>query len=129
MAADGTSLTTEASAAGPAVCLPSVVITATPAHGSPIEAPLGMEPLVVGMSSECDLVVADTRVSRRHCELRLTPRGISLRDLGSKNGTFLGEIPIVEITLPVGVAVTIGSTLLSARIGGPPSLVPLSSSQ
>jgi DNA-binding NtrC family response regulator len=112
-----------------AVFLPSVIVTATPAQGSPIEATLGMEPLVVGTSPECDLAVADARVSRRHCELRLTRRGIVLRDLGSKNGTFLGEVPIIEIILPPGVTVTIGSSSLSARVGGAPSLVSLSPSE
>src|SRR5262245_49941994 len=97
----------------PAVALSSVLITPTTAQGSLVEAPLGLAPLVVGTSTECDLTVADPRVSRRHCELRLTPRGVAVRDLGSKNGTFLGEVSIVEVILPVGVPVTIGSTRLS----------------
>src|SRR5262245_52235615 len=82
-----------------AILLPSVIVSVTPEDGSPIEATLGLVPLVIGTSPECDLVVSNARVSRRHCELRLTPRGIILRDLGSKNGTFLGDVPIVEVIL------------------------------
>jgi DNA-binding NtrC family response regulator len=109
------------------VVLPSVRVAVTSERGSPIEAALGFAPIVVGTSPECDLVVSDARVSRRHCELRLTPRGIVLRDLGSKNGTFLGEVPIVEIILPVDVTVTMGASHLSARVSGAPSTLSLSS--
>src|SRR4051812_26586339 len=87
------------------VLLPSVTVSVVSAVGDPIEATLGIAPLVVGTSPECDLVLSDARVSRRHCELKLTQRGIALRDLGSKNGTLLGEVPIVEIFLPLGVTV------------------------
>jgi transcriptional regulator with PAS, ATPase and Fis domain len=94
-----------------------------------VEAPLGLDPLVIGTSPECDLVAADDpRVSRKHCELRMTRRGIALRDLGSKNGIFIGELPIVEMILPVGVIAAIGNSRLSARLAGDASLVPLSSS-
>src|SRR5215475_2790746 len=109
-----------------AILLPFVIVSVTPPEQNPIEATLGLAPLVVGTSPECDLVVTDTRVSRRHCELRLTERGISFRDLGSKNGAFIGEIPIVEIILPVGVPVSIGNTRITARVDGAPSLVPVS---
>lgn len=126
MVAGGISNTTLTNTTGPAVSLPSVRITATPPQGSPVEATLALDPLVIGTSPECDLVVVDASVSRRHCELRITARGISFRDLGSKNGSFLGEIPIVEIILPAGVPVTIGGTRVLAQAVGAPSLVPLS---
>src|SRR3954462_10990405 len=101
-----------------AVLLPSVIVSVTPGEGTPVEATLGITPLVVGTSPECDLVISDTRVSRRHCELRLTQRGITLRDLGSKNGTWLGDTLIVEVVLPVpmGVTVTLGGSRLTARV-------------
>src|SRR5262245_26424278 len=53
------------------VKLPSLVIRAIAANGELSEMPLGVEALVVGSSPECDLVIADPRVSRRHCELSL----------------------------------------------------------
>src|SRR5262245_43192345 len=111
------------------IFVPSVRVTVTPAQGRAIEATLGMSPIVVGTSPECDLVVPDARVSRRHCELRLTRRGIILRDLGSKNGTFIGEVPIFEVILPPAVPVWLGSWRLGLRWGGAPSIVPLSSSR
>ncbi len=60
----------------------------------------GPEATVVGRSAACDLVVDDDRVSRRHAafELREEPPGSAPRwvvtDLGSKNGTSVGGLPV-----------------------------------
>jgi len=47
--------------------------------------------MLLGRSSECDLVVDDVSISRRHAELRLVNRGLEIADLGSRNGTFVGD--------------------------------------
>jgi pSer/pThr/pTyr-binding forkhead associated (FHA) protein len=48
---------------------------------------------VLGRSSRCDLPLPTTHefmeVSRQHCVLEVTPFGLRVRDLGSRNGTFL----------------------------------------
>lgn len=105
--------------------LPAIVVTVT-RKGRSVEGRLGMSPFVVGTSPECDLVVHDPKISRRHCELRITKRGIVLRDLGSKNGTLLGAVPIVEVLLPPAVPITIGESELVANPAGAPSILPLS---
>jgi predicted component of type VI protein secretion system len=46
--------------------------------------------LLIGRDEEeCDLVVAERQVSRHHALISLTDEGYTVRDLGSKNGTFL----------------------------------------
>src|SRR5918911_880762 len=42
---------------------------------------------VLGRSRECDVVVDDANVSRRHAEVRPGPRGWTVTDAGSTNGT------------------------------------------
>jgi len=91
-----------------------------------IEAPLAVTPVVVGTSADCDLVVRDSRVSRRHCQLALTERGVVLKDLDSKNGTFVREVPIREVILHPGVPATIGSCRLGVAVVGEPTVLPLS---
>ena len=49
--------------------------------------PRRADDVVIGRSSECDIVVGDPNVSRRHAEVRRIGRGFSLVDLGSTNGT------------------------------------------
>ncbi|MGI9604347.1 MAG: adenylate/guanylate cyclase domain-containing protein [Acidimicrobiales bacterium] len=47
-------------------------------------------PLVIGR--ECDgLLLTDTQISRRHLELRPVRDGLEVTDLGSTNGTFIGQ--------------------------------------
>ena len=41
---------------------------------------------VIGRSRDCDIVLEDTGVSRRHAELRHGPGGWTVTDLGSTNG-------------------------------------------
>lgn len=59
-------------------------------HAARLGAPApGAEGLVLGREPDCDLVVADPRVSARH--LRVVPRGsvLDISDLGSSNGVFV----------------------------------------
>ncbi len=49
--------------------------------------PDGDGPWTIGRSGTCALTVDDDTVSRRHAELRRTPGGWEVRDLGSLNGT------------------------------------------
>ena len=46
--------------------------------------------LLIGRDEEeCDLVVAERQVSRHHALITMGDDGYTLKDLGSKNGTFL----------------------------------------
>ena len=49
-------------------------------------------PLVLGRALTCDLPVLDPTISRRHAELRGADESVSLRDLGSSNGTFVNGV-------------------------------------
>jgi DNA-binding NtrC family response regulator len=52
---------------------------------------------IVGRQESCNLVLDDDEVSAVHLELASTERGLRARDLGSRNGTFLGETRIGEV--------------------------------
>ncbi len=63
------------------------------------EITIGPEPVVVGRDPACALVVPDSGISSMHAELVATARGVRLRDLGSKNGTWVGDLRIGEAYL------------------------------
>ncbi len=129
MAADHTSLYTLTSFdSGRSLKMPSIRVAVTLADKRVVTAPLDLRPLTIGTSADCELIIPDPRVSRRHCELRLTERGVMLRDLGSKNGTLLGNVPIIEIFLPLSVPVAIGNSELVIQTSGSSSVIPLASS-
>lgn len=67
---------------------------------------------VIGRGTEADIIVADTGVSRRHLELRITPTGVIATDLGSTNGTFVEGHKIDAATLLDGNQLTIGRTVI-----------------
>jgi hypothetical protein len=45
--------------------------------------------LVIGRDERCDVVIPDRQVSRQHASISLRGDGYILKDLGSKNGTFV----------------------------------------
>ena len=47
------------------------------------------EVVLIGRDETCDIVVPDRQVSRQHARITLTPEGLLLEDLNSKNGTHL----------------------------------------
>jgi hypothetical protein len=73
---------------------------------------LGSEPLVIGRLPECDVVLADSNVSRRHAEVRRKDDGVFVVDLGSTNGTRVNGTPVREQLLASGDEVSVGSTKL-----------------
>ena len=80
----------------------------------------------IGTSEACTLRVADRLVSRVHCALEIGERSIGLRDLGSTNGTFVGELAIRDVDLLPGAVVRIGETAIRIEAEGHAQAVTLS---
>ncbi|MFT3766571.1 MAG: FHA domain-containing protein [Minicystis sp.] len=65
---------------------------------------------VVGRSTECQLSLDDPLVSRRHAVLKVRRDGVSVQDLGSRNGVLVNGVKINgERELSAGDKVGIGS--------------------
>ena len=65
-------------------------------------------PLIVGRAPTCDLPVFDPTISRRHAELVADGESLSLKDLGSSNGTFLNGAKVEQATVAVDDLVAFG---------------------
>ena len=74
--------------------------------------------LVVGRSAECALALADPTVSRRHAELVGARDHLTVRDLGSRNGTFRNGVRVQSARLRAGDTVTFGVVSVRVAQGG-----------
>ncbi|MEB2310658.1 MAG: DUF4388 domain-containing protein [Sorangiineae bacterium] len=78
--------------------------------------------IIVGRSSDLDMVLVEEMVSRKHARIRVAGSQITIEDLGSTNGTFVNGEKIQSAQLREGDRVLIGTSILklvtSERGGG-----------
>ena len=72
--------------------------------------------LSIGTARSSDLVLTDSTVSRHHCAIEAGPRGFHLRDLGSTNGTRLGNHFVDSIYLGGEATISLGTTAVKFEI-------------
>jgi len=90
------------------------------ADGSRRDFPLKPGKIVLGRTKNCDLRVPLSSVSRQHCELVVDDDSISLRDLGSSNGTFHNNNRVQEATLQAGDEILVGPVVFTVVVDGQP---------
>jgi len=69
------------------------------------------ELLRIGSHRLADLVLSDPHVSALHCELSVGAK-VRVRDVSSKNGTFVGDVRLGEAEVPAGTVLLLGKTRL-----------------
>jgi transcriptional regulator with PAS, ATPase and Fis domain len=70
------------------------------------------ERTLIGTDSNADLRLSDPTVSRTHCELVLSDGRVVIRDLNSRNGTFVNGTSILGAHLTTGSVIRVGRTEL-----------------
>ncbi len=75
--------------------------------------------VLIGRSHDCTIEVVDPKVSRRHCVLQFDGRQVSVKDLGSANGTFLNGVEIGLALLEPGDLVRLAGTHLKIDVSDP----------
>ncbi len=78
--------------------------------------PLGTS-TTIGRLPDCDVVLPDPAVSRRHARIVRRGDAYVLSDLGSTNGTLVNGEPVSERELRDGDRITIGAIVLEFRGG------------
>jgi predicted component of type VI protein secretion system len=78
--------------------------------GARHELVLERRPAVIGRSPDADVCVNDPYVSRRHCEIEQLEGVLVVRDLGSRNGTYVDGHRATETLLMPGHALHTGAT-------------------
>jgi pSer/pThr/pTyr-binding forkhead associated (FHA) protein len=77
------------------------------------------KPIVVGRSSDLDMVLVEDMVSRRHAKIAYAGDQITIEDLGSTNGTFVNGEKVKKARLKEGDRVLIGTSILKVVAADP----------
>jgi len=91
--------------------------------GTRKDIPLKMGKYTVGRQSTASLRIPLPSVSRQHCELVIDGSRVSVRDLGSSNGTFRNNEKVTQAVLEPGDQLMIGACVLTVQIDGKPANV------
>ena len=76
------------------------------------------DPSTVGRSDECDVVLSDPNVSRRHAELRMQGGEWHVVDLGSTNGVKVNGRAVSSARLREGDRITLGTSTAIFHLEG-----------
>jgi pSer/pThr/pTyr-binding forkhead associated (FHA) protein len=85
--------------------------------------PLPSSVTVIGRRHSCDLCIPLMSVSRRHCQLNYDDGVLKIRDLDSRNGTYLNGKRINEAVIQTGDSIKIGPLTFVLQIDGQPQTI------
>ena len=75
--------------------------------------PAGSPGARVGRSATCEVQLSSALVSRRHARLTLTHLGVTIEDLGSRNGVYVNSVRVIgSARLKLGDRLAIGDEVL-----------------
>jgi len=90
-------------------------------NGERKDFPLGEGMTLVGRQEDCDLRIPLSEISRRHAQLIIQEGAVTLRDLGSSNGTYVNNQRVTEQDLNPGDHVVMGPVVFTVQINGEPT--------
>ena len=70
----------------------------------------------IGAHPDCDLDLNDAAASRFHAQIEIDQTGHRLRDLGSKNGTFVNGMRVLDVYLTPNCQLKIGHSVFEYRL-------------
>ena len=102
---------------------PSYAVFVQPPRSPGYRLDLGSATVTIGRSSTAQIQFDDPSLSRRHAEFITQEGPLRVRDLGSRNGTFVNGRPVSleGTTIDVGDVVSIGETLITIEAKGRPA--------
>lgn len=93
--------------------------------GTRKDIPIPKSVTIIGRRHNCDLCVPLRSVSRKHCELSQEGDILKIRDLSSRNGTYVNGQRVEETELHPGDQIRIGPLIFTLQIGGKPFDIPI----
>lgn len=99
----------------------TMTLVGGPGAGTEYSLPAGTS--VVGRENDCDVILPDPLVSRRHARINVADV-VEILDLGSANGTLVGEATTSRALLRPSDTVQLGDTTLQVRLVHQPAAKP-----
>jgi pSer/pThr/pTyr-binding forkhead associated (FHA) protein len=85
---------------------------------------IALRPLqIIGRQTDCQIRIPSSGISRHHCEIAVNGGKVTVRDLGSSNGTYVNRNKVTQADLSAGDLITIGDLIFVVRIDGQPASV------
>jgi pSer/pThr/pTyr-binding forkhead associated (FHA) protein len=101
----------------------SVALVLVRSDLSQVEVPLKHSPEILGRHTDCKVRLPDASVSRQHCEISFDGDKVSIRDLGSSNGTYVNRKRVTQAEVVAGDVVTLGKFIFVLRVNGKPEKI------
>ena len=108
------------------ISIPSIelVVIDGPSRGHRVRVENGLAR--VGSAAGSDLSLPDFTVSRVHCEIRVHPSSIAIKDCGSTNGTYVEGVNVRDGEVQPGATVRVGRSVFRIESIDGNSVVPIS---
>ena len=90
-------------------------------NGAVKDFPIALGQTVIGRREDCDLRIPLKEISRKHALLLVGDKIVSIRDLGSANGTYINNQRVSEHKLAPGDHIVVGPVVFTIQIDGKPS--------
>lgn len=91
--------------------------------GSRKDIPLRKGRYVIGRSAQATLRIPLPSVSRQHCEIVCDGESVTIKDLGSSNGTYCNDEKVDEGPLRAGDVLGVGPCRFTLQVDGQPANV------
>ncbi|MEI7766381.1 MAG: FHA domain-containing protein [Phycisphaerae bacterium] len=76
--------------------------------------------MLIGRHTDCHLQIPLAQVSRKHCQVLVDDESVSVKDLGSSNGTFVNGSRVQAAELQPGDQLVVGPVIFTVVIDGKP---------
>lgn len=97
-----------------------VVLIRVTENGEQQPVPLNREQTLVGRLDDCHIRIPIAGVSRKHCEIIVDSGSITIRDLGSSNGTYVNQERVQSQALSAGDLISVGGLVFVLSVNGEP---------